>query len=129
MKQKEPAMRSHLGSESERWAVNMRAQMGNYAYEVTKELCAKNEAVVHWSYMVYKVTPTEVLLSHGKDSPSREHAERNARQIIALSIELRSNGGHAELHGGVTMTPPTFFGRPSLVLKLPGSGHAPERRR
>jgi hypothetical protein len=89
---KEPAMRSHSGRESgelpEIKAVSMRVDMGDYAYEVTKELCVETEAVVRWNYMVYKVTPTEVLLSHGKDSPSREHAERNARQIIALSIGL-----------------------------------------
>jgi hypothetical protein len=66
----------------------MRAGIGDYAYEVTKELCAEPEAVVHWNYIVYKVTPTEVLLSHGKDSPSREHAERNARQVITLHSEL-----------------------------------------
>jgi len=66
----------------------VRAQVGDYAYEVTKELCAETEAVVHWDYMVYKVMPTEVVLSHGEDSPSRDHAERNARQIIALCREL-----------------------------------------
>jgi hypothetical protein len=85
-------MRSHMGSEieelPERGAVGMTVGMGDYAYEVTRELCAETEAVVRWNYMVYKVTPTEVLLTHGKDSPSREHAERNARQVIALSIEL-----------------------------------------
>lgn len=68
--------------------LSMRAHIGDYAYEVTEGLCAENEAVLHWNYMVYKVTPTEVLLSHREDSPSREHAERNARQLIALSMEL-----------------------------------------
>ncbi len=90
-------MRSHSGRESgelpERNSVSMRAHIGNYAYEVTKELCADTEAVVHWNYMVYKVTPTEVLLSHGEDSPNREHAERNARQLIALSMELDRMAG------------------------------------
>jgi hypothetical protein len=92
MKQREPAMRSHSGRESgelhERKAVSMRVDIGDYAYEVTKELCAETKAVVRWNYMVYKVTPTEVLLSHSKDSPSREHAERNARQLIVLCMEL-----------------------------------------
>jgi hypothetical protein len=85
-------VRSHSGRESgelpERKAVSVRTHTGDYAYEVTKELCARTEAVVHWDYMVYKVTPTEVVLSHGEGSPSRDHAERNARQIIALCIEL-----------------------------------------
>jgi hypothetical protein len=85
-------VRSHSGRESgelpERKAVSVRTHTGDYAYEVTKELCARTEAVVHWDYMVYKVMPTEVVLSHGENSPSQEHAERNARQIIALCLEL-----------------------------------------
>jgi hypothetical protein len=85
-------MRSHSGRESgelpERKAVSVRAHMGDYAYEVTKKLYAETDAGMHWDYMVYKVTPTEVLLSHAEDSPSRDHAERNACQIIALCIEL-----------------------------------------
>ena len=76
------------GELPERKAVCVRAQVGEYTYEVTKEDCAETDAVVHWDYMVYKVMPTEVLLSHGEDSPSRDHAERNARQIIALCLEL-----------------------------------------
>ncbi len=80
--------RRESGERPERKSVCVRAQVGDYAYEVTKELCAETEAVVHWDYMVYKVMPTEVVLSHGEDSPSRDHAERNARQIIALCREL-----------------------------------------
>ncbi len=85
-------MRSHSGREREelpeRKAISVRTRTGDYAYEVTKELCARTEAVVRWGYVVYKVAPIEVLLSHGENSPSREHAERNARQLIALYIEL-----------------------------------------
>ncbi len=85
-------MGSHSGRQSgelpERKAVSVRTRTGDYAYEVTKALCATTEAVVHWDYVVYKVAPIEVLLSHGEDSPSREHADRNARQLIALYIEL-----------------------------------------
>jgi hypothetical protein len=66
----------------------VRTHIGDYAYDVRKELCAETEAFAHWAYMVYKVTPIEELLSHGEDSPSQEHAERNARQLIALHIEI-----------------------------------------
>ena len=72
----------------ERKADSVRTHMSDYGYKVTKAPCAETEAVVHWNYMVYKVTPTEVLLSHGEDSPSRDHAERNARQLIVLYMEL-----------------------------------------
>ena len=80
--------RRESGELPERKSVCVRAQVGDYAYEVTKGLCAETEAVVHWDYMVYKVMPTEVVLSHGENSLSQEHAERNARQIIALCLEL-----------------------------------------
>jgi hypothetical protein len=76
------------GELPERKEDKVRTHIGDYAYEVTKELCAETEAFAHWAYMVYKVAPIEVLLSHGEDSPSREHAERNARQLIALHIEI-----------------------------------------
>jgi hypothetical protein len=66
----------------------VRICIGDYAYEVTKELCADTEPVAHWDYMVYRVTPNEELLAHGDDSPSREHAECNARQLIVLYREL-----------------------------------------
>jgi hypothetical protein len=66
----------------------VRIRIGDYAYEVTKELCADTEPVAHWVYVVYKVTPIEELLAHGDDSPSQEHAERNARQLIVLYREL-----------------------------------------
>jgi hypothetical protein len=66
----------------------MKIRIGDYAYEVKKECCAEIEADGHWSYKVYKITSIEVLLSHGEDSPDREHADRNARQIIALFTAL-----------------------------------------
>lgn len=81
-------LEKECGELSEREAASVRAQMGDYAYEVMKKLYAETDAVVHWDYLVYKVMPTEVLISHGKSSYGREHAERNARQIIALCIEL-----------------------------------------
>ncbi len=84
-------MRSHSGrgsGELPKRKDSVRTHRGDYGYKVSKALCVETEAVVHWNYMVYKVTPTEVLLSHGEDSPSRDHAERNARQLIALYIEL-----------------------------------------
>lgn len=66
----------------------VRTHIGDYAYEVTKELCAETGTFAHWAYKVYRVTPNEELLAHGNDSPSQEHAERNARQLIALYLEL-----------------------------------------
>ena len=85
-------MRIYLEKESgklpEGKSVCVRAQMGDYAYEVTQELCGETEAVMHWDYLIYKVMPTAVLISHGENSPSRDHAERNARQLIALCLEL-----------------------------------------
>jgi DUF1680 family protein len=72
----------------ERKADSVRTHMADYEYKVTKAPCAETETIVHWNYMVYKVTPTKVLLSHSEDSPSRDHAERNARQLIVLYMEL-----------------------------------------
>ncbi len=80
--------RGKSGELPDRKSVCVRARVGEYAYEVTKSLWAETDAVVHWDYMVYKVMPTEVVLSHGENSPSQDHAERNARQIIALCLEL-----------------------------------------
>jgi hypothetical protein len=70
----------------------MKARIGDYAYEVTNELRAETEADGRWGYKVYRIMPVEVLLSHGEDSPDREHAERNARQIIALFTALDRMG-------------------------------------
>jgi hypothetical protein len=66
----------------------VRTCIGDYAYEVVEKLCSETEVVAHWDYKVYKVTPDDELLAHGEDSPSREHAERNARQLIALYTEI-----------------------------------------
>jgi hypothetical protein len=66
----------------------MKSRIGNYAYEVTNEPRAETDADGRWGYNVYRIMPIEVLLSHGEDSPNREHAERNARQIIELFTEL-----------------------------------------
>jgi hypothetical protein len=70
----------------------MKSRIGDYAYEVTNELRAETEADRRWGYMVYRIMPVEVLLSHGEDSLDREHAERNARQIIALFTALDRMG-------------------------------------
>jgi hypothetical protein len=66
----------------------VRTHIGDYAYEVTREFCAETGTFAQWAYLVYKATPLEKLLAHGEDSPSEEHAERNALQLIALYIEL-----------------------------------------
>ena len=62
----------------------VKTYIGDYAYEVRKE--GKDSG--RWAFVVYKVTPSEELLSHGEDSLSQDHAERNARQLIALYAEL-----------------------------------------
>lgn len=68
---------------------NVRTHIGGYAYEVRKEeLCAEGRTSAQWAFMVYKVAATEELIAHGEESLSQEHAERNARQLIALHIEL-----------------------------------------
>jgi hypothetical protein len=101
-------VRSHSGRENgelpERKTVSVRTHTGDYAYEVTKELYARTEAVVHWDYMVYKVTPTEVL-------PRRRFTESGTRRAQRPSDHCtvhrtRSNGDHAGLYGGGTTTPP-----------------------
>lgn len=70
----------------------MNSRIGDYTYEVTNELRAATEADGRWGYKVYRIMPIEVLLSQGEDSPNREHAERNARQIIALFAALDRMG-------------------------------------
>jgi hypothetical protein len=67
---------------------SVRIRIGDYAYEVTKVVRPGTEAGAHWDYRIYRATPNGVLLVHGEDSPNLEHAERNARQVIALYIEL-----------------------------------------
>jgi hypothetical protein len=66
----------------------VKTHIGDYAYEVRKQLYGKTDAFAHWSFLVYKVTPSEKLLARGEDSVNQEHAERNARQLIALYVEL-----------------------------------------
>ncbi len=66
----------------------MKTYVGDYAYEVRKEPCLGAGNSVHWAFMVYKIAPREELLVHGEESLSQEHAERNARQLIALYAEL-----------------------------------------
>ncbi len=67
---------------------NVKSYIGNYVYEVRKEPCLDGKDSARWAFMVYKAAPTVELLAHGEDSLSQEHAERNARQLIALYIEL-----------------------------------------
>ena len=66
----------------------MKSYIGDYAYEVRKEPCLDRKGSVRWAFMVYKAVPTVELLAHGEDSLSQDHAERNARQLIALYTEL-----------------------------------------
>jgi hypothetical protein len=77
----------------------VRTRIGDYSYEIRTRPCAdKEEAFAHWSFRVYRVVPAEELLASGGDSPNHEHAERNARQLIALYIELDRMKSH-ELSG------------------------------
>lgn len=64
------------------------SHIGAYKYEITKELGAGGNGFTRWSFTVYKTSPTEKLMARGEDSPTQEHAERNARQLIALYMEL-----------------------------------------
>lgn len=66
----------------------VRIHIGDYAYEVTKVLCPGAEDFARWAYNVYEARSNGAPLAHYEDSPSQEHAERNARQVIALYIEL-----------------------------------------
>lgn len=71
--------------------VSVRVCVGEYAYEVTevtREFDSERVAAVHWSFTVYRVAPNEEPVAHGENSPNREHAERNARQLIGLYREL-----------------------------------------
>ena len=76
------------GEQHERSEDNVKSYIGNYAYEVRKEPCLDRKDSARWAFMVYKAMPTVELLAHGEDSLSQDHAERNARQLIALYIEL-----------------------------------------
>lgn len=67
---------------------SVKTYVGDYAYEVRKEPCLEGKNSAHWAFMVYKITPSEELLVHGEESLSQEHAERNARQLITLYVEL-----------------------------------------
>ena len=66
----------------------MRTRIGNYAYDVREEPYAEQDGLAHWTFIVYRVRPTQELLVYGEISPNREHAEHNARQAIELYIEL-----------------------------------------
>ena len=77
---------SGSGEQPERSEDNVKSYIGDYAYEIRKEPCPDGKA--HWTFMVYKVAPTVELLAHGEESLSQDHAERNARQLIALYTEL-----------------------------------------
>lgn len=76
------------GEQPERSEDHVKSYIGNYAYEVRKEPCLDGKDSARWAFMVYKAAPTVELLAHGEDSLSQEHAERNARQLIALYMEL-----------------------------------------
>lgn len=76
------------GELPERREENVRTYIGDYAYEVTSPPRAEGVDSARWNFVVYKVKPAEELLAHGEESLSQEHAARNARQIIALYIEL-----------------------------------------
>jgi hypothetical protein len=66
----------------------MKTLIGNYAYEVTNELRPPSEPA-RWTFVVHKTETegSEQLVCSG-DSPSREHAEREAQQLIALCMDL-----------------------------------------
>lgn len=66
----------------------MRIQCENYAYEVTQVRDPRTQVFTHWEFKVYQIRPYEVLVASGKDSPSRGHAERSAKQMIACFTEL-----------------------------------------
>ncbi len=69
----------------------MRIRIGEYEYEVievTNGVGAKMAALTRWAFIVYRVTSAEELIARGEGALSREHAERNARQLIELYIEL-----------------------------------------
>jgi hypothetical protein len=76
------------GGQPERSEDNVKSYIGDYAYEVRKEPCLDGKDFARWAFMVYKAAPTVELLAHGEDSLSLDHAERNARQLIALYAEL-----------------------------------------
>jgi hypothetical protein len=76
------------GELPERREDSVRTRIGDYAYEVRREPRTERGDSAHWRFMVYKVAPTEELLTHGGDSLSEEHAVRNARQLVVLYIEL-----------------------------------------
>ena len=77
-----------VGELAEKGGGSVRIHIGDYAYEIRKEPCAEGANSAHWTFIVYKIVPDEELLTHGEDSPSQEHAVRNARQLIALYTEL-----------------------------------------
>ena len=66
----------------------MRIHCGNYAYEVARVRDARTQVFTHWEFKVYQIRPYDKLLARGTNSPSEEHAKRNAEQIIACFTEL-----------------------------------------
>ena len=76
------------GEQPERSEDNVKTYIGDYAFEVGRNLALRGKSSARWAFMVYKVTPTMELLAHGEESLSQDHAERNARQLIALYTEL-----------------------------------------
>lgn len=77
-----------IGELAEKREDSVRIHIGDYAYEIRKGHCAEGANSAYWTFLVYKIVPDEELLTHGEDSPSQEHAVRNARQLIALYTEL-----------------------------------------
>lgn len=67
---------------------SVRTSIGNYAYDVRNELGVQSDGLARWFFMVYRLAPTEELVTIGESSPNQDHAERNARQVIALYAEL-----------------------------------------
>jgi hypothetical protein len=69
----------------------VRIRIGEYAYEVTevtKAVGAARAAFERWVFTIYKGTPPEELVTGGENSSSRDHAERNALQLIELYADL-----------------------------------------
>ena len=66
----------------------MRIHCGNYAYEVVPVRDPRTQVLTHWEFDVFQIMPCEKLMTIGTNSPSKEHAKRNAEQIITCFIEL-----------------------------------------
>jgi hypothetical protein len=64
----------------------VKIRIGDYAYEVIELPGHGNEST--WSFSVYRLKPFEKVAAGSQNSPNRDHAERNACQLIQLYIEL-----------------------------------------